>query len=147
MVHTLLTKLTRIPYLVPLTFASTFLILFPFMAEADSQSCTDVQKQIEQIQNTLRPLEQHQQQLQQHVRTIYQNLFVCQAGGELSLAEQQSCTQLQEEGPKQFQAMIEAITVSHQMSQQLASQTHQVQLACPAIAEDRSSIVSSLEHS
>ncbi|MEX0830620.1 MAG: hypothetical protein WD032_10300 [Nitrospirales bacterium] len=81
-------------------------------------------------------MEQHQQQRQQDVRAICQKLCACQTGGGLSLAEKQDCTQLQEEGPKQFQAMVEAITFNHQTSQQLARQTRQTQLTCPANTEN-----------
>ena len=147
MVHAFITKPRPISYLLPLTFVSAFLIPFPVMAKSETPSCTDAQQQIEQTQNVLRPLEQRQQQLKQHVRAIYQKLFACQTGRKLSIAEQQNCTQLQEEGPKRFQAMVEAITLSHQTSQQLAQQTHQVRLACPAIAEDTSSDVPRLRHS
>lgn len=147
MVHAFLTNPKQNPYLLALTFVSVSLIPFPVIAETETQTCTEAQKQIEQTQNTLRPLEQHQQQLQKHVRTIYQELFACKTGRELSRSEQQKCSQLQEEGPKNFQDLIKVITLSHQTSQQLAHQTQQAQLACPAIAEDTSSKVSRLRHS
>ncbi len=126
----------KITYLLPLTFVWALLFPLTVMAKSGILSCTDADRRIEQTQNTLRSLEQHQQQLQQHVRAIYQKLFACQTGTGLSLAHQQHCTQIQEEGPKQFQALVEAITLSHQTSQQLAHQTRQVQLVCPTIAEN-----------
>ena len=127
---------TRITYLLPLTFVWALLIPLTVMAAPGPLSCTDARIQIEQTHITLRSLEQHQQQIQQHVRAIYQKLFACQTGTGLSSVHQQHCTQLLEEGPKQFQAMVKAITLSHQTSQQLAHQTRQVQLACSTIAEN-----------
>ena len=122
--------------LLPLALVLAFLIPLTVMAEPGTPSCPDARLQIEDTQNILRPLKQHQQQLQQHVRVIYQKLFACQTRTELSLAQQKQCTQLQEEGLKQFQAMVEAITLSHQTSRQLAHQTRQAQLTCPASVED-----------
>ena len=135
MVLSFITNPKRNPYLWLLTFVSAFLIPFPVVAESESQSCTDTQKHIEQTQNALRPLEHRQQQLQQDVRIIYQKLFACHAGGRSSLAEQQHCIQLQEEGPKLFQAMIQAITLRHQTYEQLAHQTRRIQLACPSVTK------------
>jgi len=50
------------------------------------------------------------------------------------LEQQKHCTRLQEEGPKQFQAMINIITLTHQASQRLSTQTRQDTISCPAIA-------------
>ena len=119
-----------------MTFVWAALIPLTVMAETEILSCQAARKQIEQTQNSLRPLEQQRQQIQQHVRTIYHELFACQAGTVLSIAQQHHCTQLQEEGAKQFQAMVEAITRSHQTAQQLANQTHQVQITCRTIAAE-----------
>ena len=79
---------------------------------------------------------QQQHQIQVHVRTIYQALFACQTDATLTLAQQEHCIQLQEEGPKQFRTMVEAITFSHQISQELDHQTRQAQITCPAIAAE-----------
>ena len=147
MILVLIRNIGRIIGLLPLTFVATLFLPLNVMGESGTLSCTDAQKQIEQTQNVLQPLEQRQQQLQQDVRAIYQELFACQTGRELSRAEQQDCTQLQEEGPKQFQAMIRAITISHQTSQQLAHQTRQVQLACQAIATETFPLNSRLKRS
>jgi hypothetical protein len=81
-------------------------------------------------------LKQRRQQIQQHVRTIYQELFACQTGTSLTQAQQKNCRHLQDEGPKQFQAMVKAITLSHQTSRQLVHQTRQAQITCPAIAAE-----------
>ncbi|MDH5775632.1 MAG: hypothetical protein OEZ57_12035 [Nitrospirota bacterium] len=107
--------------------------LFPLtvVAEPRPTSCPNMHQQIEETQQTLRALEQQQQQLQQQVRATYQELFACQAGSGRSTAQHHHCTQLAKEGPNQFQAMIEAITLQHQRSQQLAHQTRQAQLTCP----------------
>lgn len=147
MILVLIRNIGRIMALLPLTFVAALFLPLNAMSESGTLSCRDAHRQIEQTQNTLRPLEQHQQQLQQDVRNIYQKLFACQTGTTLPLAQQQHCTQLQEDGPKQFQAMIKAITLSHQTSQQLAHQTRQVQLACPAIAEGTFPKIASLGHS
>lgn len=136
MVHVFTRNITRITYLLPLTFLWALLIPLTVMADPQTLSCTDARLQIEQTQNTLQPLEQQQQQLQQHVRTIYQALFACLTDATLTLAQQEHCIQLQEEGPKQFRTMVEAITLSHQTSQKLARQTRQFQLACPANAAE-----------
>ena len=101
------------------------------MAEPIHLSCTKARLHIEKTQHTLQPLKQQQQQIQQDVRNIYQELFACQAERRLSLAQQQHCTKLQKEGPKQFQAMVEAITRSHRTAQQLAHLTNHAQLTCP----------------
>ncbi len=108
-------------------------ILFPLtvMAEPNPSSCQDRYQQIEESQQALRSLEQHEQQLQQHVRGIYQELFACHTGSGHSTGHYHHCTQLEKEGPKQFQAMITTTTLKHQKSQQLAQQTRQVQLNCP----------------
>jgi len=129
-------NLTQIIFTLHLPFVLAFLMPLTVMAEPGTPSCPDVRLQIEETQQTLRPLEQRQQQLQQQVRTIYHELFACQTGSGLSLAQQHHCTELQKEGPKQFQAMVEAITLHHRTSQQLAYQTRQAQLTCPAIAEN-----------
>jgi hypothetical protein len=128
-------NLTRIIFLLPLPFVLGFLIPHTVMAEPGTPVCPDVRRQIEGTRQTLSLLEQHQQQLQQQVRAIYHELFACQTGSGLSLAQQHHCTQLQEEGPKQFQSMVEAITLHHRTSQQLAHQTRQAQLTCPTSAE------------
>lgn len=148
MVDVFTRKLTRIISLLPLTFVGALLIPLTVMAESGTLSCRDAQRQFEQTQKTLQPLEQHQQQLQQHVRTTYQELFACQtATSLLTQTQQQHCTHLEEEGPKQFQAMVKAITLSHQTSQQLAHQTRQIQLTCPAMAEGTFPKIASLGHS
>ena len=105
------------------------------IAGAKEQSCETARKNIDRTKSTLRPLKHQQQQIQQHVRTIYQELFTCQTRTELSLTQRNYCTQLQKEGSKQFQAMLEVTTRNYQTSQQLAHQTHQLQLACPTITE------------
>jgi uncharacterized protein len=131
-----LNKNAKPTYWFPLALA--FCVFSPLTASAEpaSLSCDSARAQLEHTQHTLLPLKQQQQQIQRHVRAIYQELLACQTGTELSLAQQKYCTQLQEEGPKQFQAMVEAITLSYETSQQLAHQTRQVQLACPAISDE-----------
>lgn len=147
MVHVFTKKLTRIIYILPLTFVGALLIPLTVMAESGTLSCADSHRLIEQTQKTLQPLEQHQQQLQQQVRTIYGKLFACQATTSLTQTQQEYCTHLQEEGPKQFQAMVKAITLSHETSQQLAHQTRKAQLTCPAMAEGTFPKIASLGHS
>lgn len=147
MVYVFTRKLTRCLNLLPLTFAAAFLIPLTVMAEPGTLSCKDAHTQIDQTQKTLRPLEQDQQQLQQEVRIIYQNLFACQTSTSLTQTQQEYCTHLQKEGPKLFQAMVEVITLSHQTSQQLAHQTRQAQLTCPAIIEETFPQIASLGHS
>jgi len=128
----------------PIGLAIVLLNPITVMAEPTGTSCEFARTQIEDTRNILHPLEQQQQQVQQYVRTIYQELLACKSGTALSL-KQQHCTLLQEEGPKQFQAMINIITLTHQTSQQLARQTRQFQLACFAIAaEDTFSKTTSL---
>ncbi len=116
-------------------------------AEPHDQSCETAQKQIEQTQHTLLPLKQQQQQIQQRVRTLYQELFVCNMSTALSLEQQNHCAHLQDEAGLKFQAMIAAITLTHEASQQLARQTRQFQLACPANTEDISLKIARLEQS
>jgi len=120
----------------PIALMTVLLSPLAVTAEPNDQSCETAQKQIDQTQHTLLPLKKQQQQIQQHVRTIYQELFVCKADSALSLEQEKHCTHLQEEGAQKFQAMINVITLAHQASQQLASQTRQFQLTCQAIAED-----------
>ena len=138
MVHVFTTNISRIIGLFFVTFVSA--LLTPGFAIADSEikSCAVAHLQIEHTQSTLQTSEQRQQQLQHNVRTTYQQLFACKTGTALSLAQQHYCTQLQEDGPKQFQAMVDAITLSHQTSQQLANQTHQATLNCPENTEETS---------
>ena len=136
MIHVFTKNITRNAYLLPLTFVSALLMPLTVMADPEIRSCSDARIHITHTQNILRPMKQHQQQLQQHVRVIYQKLFACQTRTEFSLAQQKQCTQLQEEGPTQFQALVEAISLNHQTSQQLAHQIHQAQLTCPASVED-----------
>lgn len=136
MVHAFTRNITRITYLLPLTFVSALLIPFTVMAEPTGSSCELARSQMEYTRSTFLPLEQRRQQIQQHVRTIYQELFACKSGTSLTQAQQEYCSHLQDEGPKQFQAMVKAITLSHQTSQQLVHQTRQAQLACPAIAAE-----------
>ena len=135
MVHAFTNNITRIIGLFLVAFVSALVLPISVMAEPETLPCTDARLQIEQTHILLRPLQQRQQQLQQDVRATYQQLFACKAGTTLSIAQQQYCSHLQEEGPKQFQTMIEVITLSHQTSQQLAHQTRHVQLICPTISE------------
>ncbi len=147
MVHAFTKNITRIICLFSLALVSFLLIPGLAMADFESQPCTVAHLQIEHTQETLRTSEQRQQQLQQDVRSTYQQLFACKTGTALSIAQQQSCSHLQEEGPKQFQAMVEAITLSHQTSQQLAHQTHQAERNCPKITEETFPKIASLGHS
>ena len=123
--------IVRITYLCLLTILLASLSPLTVMAEPEILSCTNARRQTENTLNTLRPLKQQQEQLQQQVRAVYQELITCQTGAELSFAHQLHCTQLQEEGPKQFQALVKAITRSHQISQQLARQSRQMERTCP----------------
>ena len=122
-------NLAQIRHLFLLTLILIFLSPFTVMAAPDILSCTEAQRQIEKTQNTLQPLKQEQKQIQQDVRNLYHELFACQTEKRLPLAEQH-CTKLQEEGPKQFKAMVEAITRSHKTTQQLAHQTLQAHFIC-----------------
>ncbi len=145
MVHAF-TNNTRIIGLFFLTVVSALVLPISVMAEPETPPCTDARLQIEHTHILLRPLKQRQQQLQQDVRIIYQKLFACKTGTALSIAQQRYCSALQEAGPKQFQAMVKAITLSHQTSQQLAHQTRQAQLTCPSITEETFPKIASLEH-
>lgn len=147
MVHAVTRHIIRITYLFSLTFVLALLIPLTVMAYPETRSCSDARRQIEHTQHTLLPLEQHQQQLQQHVRIIYKKLFDCQTRTVLSLAQQKQCSKFQKEGPTQFQALLKAITLNHEASQQLAHQTRQAQLVCPVIVEDIFPKIASLEHS
>ncbi len=114
------------------------LLLSPIAATAEphNDSCESTRKQIEQTYQTLLPLKRQQERIQREVRDTYQELFACKSGTAISLPQQRHCTLLQEKAPKQFQAMIEAITLRHQTSRQLADQTRQAKLACPALPEE-----------
>ncbi len=136
MVQAFTKNITRIMSLFPLAFVSALVLPISVMAEPEILPCTHARLQIKQTQTFLQPMKQHQQQLQQDVRMTYQKLFACKTETALSIAQQQYCSQLQEEGPKQFQAMVDAITLSHQTSQQLAHQIHQVHLNCPSISKE-----------
>ncbi len=144
MLHAFTKNITRIVSLFPLALVLALLIPGVAMADSDSQPCVGAHLQIEQTQETLRASKLRQQQLQQDVRTTYQQLFACKTETLLSIAQQQHCSQLQEEGPKQFQAMVKAITLSHLTSQQLTNQTHQAILTCPASTEETFPKLSSL---
>ena len=124
---------TTIRVVLLLSLALLLAVLFPLTTFAKPQtlSCTKARLQIEQTQEILRPLQERQQLLQELVRSTYQKLFSCKSGREFSIAPQQ-CDQLQKNGPKQFQTMVEAITLRHQISQQLANHTRQAQLICQA---------------
>ena len=143
--HTAITRnLSRIAVLLPITFVWALLIPFTVMAEpealscqaARTKSCQAARTKMKNTRNTLLPLKQQQTQIQQYVRSIYQELFTCQTHTAFTRAQQDHCSQLQDKGPKHFQAMIEAITRSHQISQQLAHYTRQAQLACPGLVEN-----------
>jgi len=136
MVHANAKGIIQIFRLLPLAFVTTLLIPFSVMAASETLPCQDVRLEIEQTQQTLSLLEQQQHELQQHVRIIYQELIACQTGSGRSTAQHHHCTQLEEEGPKQFQAMIATTTLKHQQSKRLVHQTRQAQLTCPTIAED-----------
>ena len=136
MLHALLRNIVLITSLPCITFALTLLIPFTALAETQTLLCQIALTELKHTQSVLLPLKQEQQQIQQHVRTIYQELFTCQSEKALSTAQQQHCTKLREEGPKQFQAMVKTITLAHQTSRQLAYQTRQAQLTCPAILEE-----------
>jgi uncharacterized protein YpbB len=136
MVQLFTRNIAWIIYLLLPTFVSALMIPTTVMAESATLSCQAVSTQIEHTRSVLLPLEQRRQQIQQHVRTIYQELFACQTGISLTQAQQENCRHLQDEGPKQFQAMVKAITLSHQTSQQLARQTRQAKITCPAIAAE-----------
>ncbi len=135
MVHAGTNNITRFIDLFFLAFVSTLLIPFSVLAEPETLPCTNARLEIKHTQNILRPMRQHRQQLQEEVESTYQQLFVCQTDRKLSLTQQQHCTELQKEGPKQFQAIVTAIILSHQTSQLLANQSLQAQLACPVITE------------
>ena len=122
--------------LISMALACVLMTPLTVIAEPTSVSCKVARTEMEQTRKVLLPLEQKQQQIQQHVRTVYQELLACHSGLALPSDQQERCTTLSEEGAKQFQALINAITQTHQTSQQLTHQTHQVQLACPTIAED-----------
>ena len=128
----------------PIVFAIVLLSPFTVMAEPIGTSCELARTQMEYTRSVLLPLEQQQREIQQHVRTIYTELFACQTGTSLTQAQQEYCRHLQDEGPKQFQAMVDAITLSHKTSQQLVHQTRQVLLTCPANAENAFSKTTSL---
>ena len=117
----------------PIALITVLLSPLAVNAEPNDQTCETAQRQIDQTQHTLLPLTKQQEQIQQHLRTIYQELFVCKGASALSLEQQKHCTLLQEEGAQKFQALINVITLAHQASQQLASQTRQFQLSCPAM--------------
>lgn len=136
MVHAFTKHITRIIGHFFLVIASAFVLPISVMAELETLPCTEARLQIEHTQIILQPLKQRQQQLQQDVRATYQQLFACKTGTLVSKAQQQYCSHLQEEGPDQFQAMIEVTTLHHQTAQLLAHQTRLMQLTCLTISED-----------
>ena len=137
MVHVFTNNISRIIGVFPLAFVSALLIPSLAMADSESQPCTEAHLQIEHIHNTLQASKQRQQQLQKEVRTTYQQLFACKIGTPLSITQQHYCSQLEEKGPKQFQAMIEVTTLRHQNAQLLAHQAHHAQLTCPKIKDGK----------
>jgi hypothetical protein len=136
MLETLAKTIRKFRLQLPIALITVLLSPLAVTAEPNDQSCETAQRQIDQTQHTLLPLKKQQQQIQKHVQTIYQELFACKSRTALSLEQQKHCTHLQEEGAQKFQAMINVITLAHQTSQQLASQTRQSQLSCPAIAAE-----------
>jgi len=145
--HSSTRHILRKTYVRSLTFVLAVLIPLTVMADPETRPCSDAHTHMTHTQKNLRPLKQHQQQLQQRVRVIYKKLFDCQTRTVLSLAQQEQCSKLQKEGPTQFQALLKAITLNHETSQQLAHQTRQVQLVCSAIAEDTFPQIARLGHS
>ncbi len=136
MVHAFTKLITRIIGLLSLVIASALVLPISVMAELETLPCTEARLQIEHTQIILQPLKQRQQQLQQDVRATYQQLFACKTGTLLTKDQQQYCSHLQEEGPDQFQAMIEVTTLHHQTARLLAHQTRLMQFNCPTISED-----------
>ena len=134
MLNALINTIKKPSLHLPIVFAIPLLNPITVMAEPIGTSCKFARTQIEDTRNILHSLEQQQHQIQQHVRTIYQELFICKFDTALSLKQQKHCTHLQEEGAKKFQAMIKVITLTHQAFQRLASQTLQAKITCPTIA-------------
>ena len=129
-----------------LSIALMTLLLSPIAvtAEPHDKFCETTRKQIQQTHQALLPLKLQQEQIQRQVRDTYQELFACKTGTPVSLPQQRHCKQLEEEASQYFQAMIEAITLSHQTSQQLASRTHQAELNCSENSEVASTKITSL---
>ena len=130
-------KQKKTTYWIPLVLASCVFGPLTASATPPSPSCDATARvKLEHTQNNLLLLKDRQEKTQQQVLQTYQNLFACQSNKTISMEQRDHCRQLQEEGAKQFQAMIGLIIVRHQAIQQLAHQTRQVPISCPAISDE-----------
>ncbi|TFG61765.1 MAG: hypothetical protein E4H32_06945 [Nitrospirales bacterium] len=89
------------------------------------------QTNMEQARQMSMPLDREREVTKERVRHMYQELFMCHSTNIVSKKQGLHCQQLEAEAPKQFQAMIQLVTASHQGSTQLMTLAKQVQKLCP----------------
>ena len=120
-------------YLSLMIFSGLFFIPLTASAETPSTSdCERAQTNMEQARHKNMPIVRERKVTKDRVRHIYQELFMCHSTTMASKKQELYCQQLEAEAPKQFQAMIQLVTASHQSSKQLRTLASQVQKLCPA---------------
>ncbi len=113
------------------------LFFLPLTASAETSSISDckmAQTNMEQARHMSMPLDREQEVTKERVRHMYQELFICHSTDMVSKKQGLHCQQLETEAPKQFQAMIQLVTATHQGANQLRTLAKQVQKLCPAPA-------------
>ena len=113
----------------------SLLFFIPLTAGAKTPStpdCEIAQTNMEQARHMSIPLDREREVTKDRVRHLYQELFMCHSTTIASKKQELHCQQLAEEAPKQFQAMIQLVTASHQGANQLRTLAEQVQKLCPA---------------
>lgn len=112
----------------------SFLFFIPPTATAKTLStpdCEMAQTNMEQAHHMSIPLDHEREVTKDRVRHIYQELFMCHSTDMVSKKQGLHCQHLETEAPKQFQAMIQLVTASHQSSNQLRTLAKQIQKLCP----------------
>ena len=111
------------------------LFFTPLTASAKTPStpdCERAQTHMEQARHMSMPLDREQEVTKERVRHMYQELFMCHSTTIVSKKQGLHCQQLEAEAPRQFQAMIQLVTATHQGANQLRTLAKQVQKLCPA---------------
>ncbi len=113
----------------------SLLFFTPLTASAKTPSTSDcerAQTHMEQARHMSMPLDREQEVTKKRVRHMYQELFICHSTTLVSDKQGLHCQQLEAEAPRQFQAMIQLVTASHQSANQLRTLATQIQKLCPA---------------
>jgi hypothetical protein len=111
------------------------LFFIPLTASTETPSTSDcerAQTHMEQARHMNMPLDHEQEVTKERIRHMYQELFMCHSTTIVSKKQGLHCQLLEAEAPRQFQAMIQLVTASHQSANQLRTLAKQVQELCPA---------------